>query len=330
MSVGDNQQLTVRRSAASDPRRLLVIGGTILATVLMLVAPLFLSGYGLHILTDIYMYAIVAQGLNVIVGFAGYHAFGNAVFFGIGAYTAGVAITLGMPLAVAFMLAVIVSMVFAAVLGWPLLRLKGHYFAIATVALNMAMYDVLINVGGVTGGSQGLPLPLGDLSPDEANRLIYFLMLGAMLISILAVAWLRRAPLGYALRALRDSETGAEVMGINTTRAKTMAWAISAGMTGAAGGLWGYWINFIEPGTAFDIGISVNGYVMMLLGGIGSVIGPVIGAFFLEVFSTLIWGQFEKVHLLILGVLIIAVVMLMPEGILHYVQRLWRWRVRVG
>jgi branched-chain amino acid transport system permease protein len=330
MSVGDNQQLTVRRSAASDPRRLLVIGGTILATVLMLVAPLFLGGYGLHILTDIYMYAIVAQGLNVIVGFAGYHAFGNAVFFGIGAYTAGVAITLGVPLPIAFVLAVIVSMVFAAVLGWPLLRLKGHYFAIATVALNMAMYDILINVGGVTGGSQGLPLPLGDLSPDEANRLIYFLMLGAMVISILTVAWLRRAPLGYALRALRDSETGAEVMGINTTRAKTMAWAISAGMTGAAGGLWGYWINFIEPGTAFDIGISVNGYVMMLLGGIGSVIGPVIGAFFLQVFSTLIWGQFEKVHLLILGVLIIAVVTVMPEGILHYVQRLWRWRVRVG
>jgi branched-chain amino acid transport system permease protein len=296
----------------------------------MLVAPAFFSGYGLHLLTDIYMYAVVAQGLNVIVGFAGYHAFGNAVFFGIGAYTSGVAITLGMPFPAAFLLAVLVSMAFAAVLGWPLLRLKGHYFAIATVALNMAMYDVLINLGGVTGGSQGLPLPLGDLTPEEANRLMYFLMLGTMLLSVLIVAWLRRAPLGYALRALRDSETGAEVMGINTTRAKIMAWAISAGMTGAVGGLWGYWINFIEPGTAFDIGISVNGYVMMLLGGIGSVLGPVIGAFFLQVFSTLIWGQFAKAHLLVLGVLIIAVVMLMPEGMLHYVQRVWRWRARVG
>jgi branched-chain amino acid transport system permease protein len=101
-------------------------------------------------------------------------------------------------------------------------------------------------------------------------------------------------------------------------------------MTGAVGGLWVYWINFIEPGSAFDIGISVNGYVMMLLGGIGSVIGPVIGAFFLQVFATLIWGQFVKAHLLVLGVLIIMVVMLMPEGLLHYVQRLGRWRARVG
>lgn len=301
----------------------------VLVLLLMLAAPFHLAGYWVRILTSIYMYAVVAQGLNVIVGFAGYHAFGNSVFFGMGAYTVGVAVTLGVPAPVALVLAMIVSMLAAVVLGWPLLRLKGHYFAIATVALNMAMYDLIINVGGVTGGAQGLPLPLGTFSPDELNRLIYFLMLAAMVASVLIVIWLGRAPLGYALRALRDNETGAEVMGINTTLAKTLAWAISAGMTSGVGGIWGYWINFIEPGTAFDIGVSVNGYVMMLVGGIGSAIGPVIGAFFLEVLSTVIWGQFIKIHLLILGVLIIAVVMLMPEGILFYAQRLLRARARV-
>jgi branched-chain amino acid transport system permease protein len=148
-------------------------------------------------------------------------------------------------------------------------------------------------------------------------------MLSAMVASVLLVMWLARAPLGYALRALRDSEVGAEVMGINTTLAKTLAWAISAGMTGAVGGIWGYWINFIEPGSAFDIGVSVNGYIMMLIGGMGSAIGPVIGAFFFEILSTAIWGQFVKIHLLILGLVIILVVMLMPEGLLFYVQRLF-------
>jgi branched-chain amino acid transport system permease protein len=298
------------------------------ALLLMIAAPFLVGGYWLRILTSIYMYAVIAQGLNVIVGFAGYHAFGNAVFFGIGAYTAGVAITLGVPVWMAFILAVLVSVAAAAALGWPLLRLKGHYFAIATVALNMAMIDLIINIGGVTGGAQGLPLPLESLSPTELNRLIYFLMLGAMVASVLIVLWLDTAPLGYALRALRDSEIGAEVMGIDTTLAKTLAWTISAAMTGGVGGIWGYWINFIEPGSAFDINLSVNGYVMMLVGGMGTVIGPVIGAFFLEIFSTIIWGQFIKIHLLILGLLIIAVVMLMPEGLLFYAQRLIRPRRR--
>jgi len=301
---------------------------TATALLLMIAVPFVVGGYWLRILTNIYMYAVIAQGLNVIVGFAGYHAFGNAVFFGIGAYTAGVAITLGAPVWMAFILAVLVSVVAAAALGWPLLRLKGHYFAIATVALNMAMIDLIINIGGVTGGAQGLPLPLESLSPTDLNRLIYFLMLGAMVASVLIVLWLDTAPLGYALRALRDSEIGAEVMGIDTTLAKTLAWTISAAMTGGVGGIWGYWINFIEPGSAFDINLSVNGYVMMLVGGMGTVIGPVIGAFFLEIFSTIIWGQFIKIHLLILGLLIIAVVMLMPEGLLFYAQRLIRPRRR--
>jgi branched-chain amino acid transport system permease protein len=309
-----------------DATQRLAVPALLLALALMIAAPFMIGGYWMRILTSVYMYAVVAQGLNVIVGFAGYHAFGNSVFFGMGAYVVGVAVTLGVPVPIAFVLAAIVSMLAAALIGWPLLRLKGHYFAIATVALNMAMADLIINVGGVTGGAQGLPLPLGSLSPQELNRLIYYLMLSAMVGSVLLVMWLSRAPLGYALRALRDSEVGAEVMGINTTLAKTLAWAISAGMTGAVGGIWGYWINFIEPGSAFDIGVSVNGYIMMLIGGMGSAIGPVIGAFFFEVLSTAIWGQFVKIHLLILGVVIILVVMLMPEGLLFYVQRLFQPR----
>jgi branched-chain amino acid transport system permease protein len=311
-----------------DATQRLAVPALLLALALMIAAPFMIGGYWMRILTSVYMYAVVAQGLNVIVGFAGYHAFGNSVFFGMGAYVVGVAVTLGVPVPIAFVLAAIVSMLAAAVIGWPLLRLKGHYFAIATVALNMAMADLIINVGGVTGGAQGLPLPLGSLTPQELNRLIYYLMLGAMVASVLLVMWLARAPLGYALRALRDSEVGAEVMGINTTLAKTLAWAISAGMTGAVGGIWGYWINFIEPGSAFDIGVSVNGYIMMLIGGMGSAIGPVIGAFFFEILSTAIWGQFVKIHLLILGVVIILVVMLMPEGLLFYVQRLFQPRER--
>jgi branched-chain amino acid transport system permease protein len=306
--------------AASRPLALpWVIGAAVLA--LAVVAPFLVGNYWMRVITSVYMFAVVAQGLNVIVGFAGYHAFGNSVFFGIGAYASGVAITLGVPVFAAVPLAVAVSFAAACLIGWPLLRLKGHYFAIATVALNMAMIDFIINVGGVTGGAQGLPLPLSDISPDALYTAIYFVMLAAMIAATLIVWWLSRSPLGYALRALKDSEQGAEVMGIDTTKAKILAWAISAGMTGCAGAIWGYWINFIEPGTAFDIGISVQAYIMMILGGMGTVLGPLIGAVFLETATTVIWGEFQKIHLLILGGLIVVVVMVIPQGIIHYARR---------
>jgi branched-chain amino acid transport system permease protein len=297
-----------------------VFGGLLLFA--LIAAPFVVGNYWMRVLTSVFMYAVVAQGLNVIVGFAGYHAFGNSVFFGIGAYTAGVVVTLGAPVVVAVPAAVVVSMATAAVIGWPLLRLRGHYFAIATVALNMAMIDLIINVGGITGGAMGLPLPLTDMSPEALYTVIYFVMLASMLAATGIVWWLSRSRLGYALRALRDSENGAEVMGIDTTRAKIVAWAISAGMTGCVGGIWGYQINFIETGSAFDIGISVKGYIMMLLGGMGTVLGPLIGAVFMETVATVIWSQFQKIHLLILGVLVIVVVMAIPQGILSYVQRL--------
>jgi branched-chain amino acid transport system permease protein len=297
--------------------------GAVLLTVVV-AAPFLVGNYWLRILTSIFMYAVVTQGLNVIVGFAGYHAFGNSVFFGIGAYAVGVAMALGLPFAASVPLGALVPALAAMLLGWPLLRLKGHYFAIATVALNMAMGSLIINVGGVTGGAMGLPLPLSSLSPDALYTVIYFLMLGAMLIATLTTWWLRNSALGYALRALRDSEQSAEVRGINTTLMKIIAWAISAALTGLAGGIWAYWITFIEPGSAFDIGVSVKGYIMMLIGGMGTVLGPVIGAVFLEAFATIIWGQFLQIHLLMLGLLIIIVVMTIPEGILHYTQKLWR------
>jgi branched-chain amino acid transport system permease protein len=299
------------------------IGGAFVVA-LAAAAPFVVGNYWTRILTSVYMYAAVAQGLNVIVGYAGYHAFGNAVFFGMGAYAVGVAMTLGLPFAAALPFALLVPVGAALILGWPLLRLRGHYFAIATVGLNMAMINLIINVGGVTGGSMGLPLPLSDLPPDQLYLLIYFLMLAAAAIATLTVRWLAGSRLGYALRALRDSESGAEVMGIDTTRTKIIGWAISAAMTGTVGGIWAYWITFLEPASAFDIGISVKGYIMMLLGGMGSVLGPVIGAVFLETFATIIWGQFFKIHLLVLGLLIMVIVMAIPEGILIHLKRLLR------
>lgn len=289
----------------------------VLAILFFTVAPFFISNYWLRILTNVMMYAVVAQGLNIIAGFTGYHAFGNSVFFGVGAYTTGVLMALGLPFGVALLGSPVAAVVVAILAGWPVLRLSGHYFAIATVAVNMALMELIINLGGITGGAMGLPLPLSSLSPDLLYKIIYFLMFAVVLAATGFVYWLDSSPLGYAFRAVRDSEISAEVMGINTTVIKITAWAISGAFTALAGGIWAFWFTFIEPGSAFDINVSIKGYVMMLLGGIGTVVGPLLGAFFLEMLATIVWGKFLKIHLLVLGLLIVLVVTFIPQGIVN-------------
>jgi branched-chain amino acid transport system permease protein len=299
--------------------------------IVLCVAPLGISPYWLRVLTSVLMYVIVTQGLNVIVGITGYHAFGNGVFFGIGAYACGACMAWGLPFAIGVAGAIVVSAACALMLGWPILRLKGHYFAIATVALNLAAVQIIIQIGGITGGAQGLALPLSTWEPKPLYVAIYYLMLVGAVVSTAIVALLLKLPLGFALRAIRDSERAATVMGINTTKAKVFAWAISAAMTGFAGGVWAYWITFIEPSSAFDPGVGVKAYIMLIIGGMGSILGPVIGAFLLEIVSTLVWGSFLQAHQLILGLLIIIICIVAPNGIIDAAARLARsWRSRHG
>ena len=290
-------------------------------TLVLVAAPFLVNAYWLRILTSVFMYAIVTQGLNVIVGLTGYHAFGNAAFFGIGAYTTGVLMHQGLPFPVALAAAPPACALVAALLGWPILRLRGHYFAIATVALNLAMIEVIPAIAGPTGGAEGLALPLSDWEPGPLYVAIYWTMLAGMIAATALVAWLLRTRLGYALRAIRDSERAAAVVGIDTRKAKVAAWAISAAITGFAGGVWAYWITFIEPGSAFDPAIGVRAYIMLILGGMGTVLGPIFGAFFLEFLSTLVWSNLLRGHQLILGILIVVVCLAAPNGLLAALRR---------
>lgn len=303
---------------------LLVAAGLVAMTVL----PFLVGNYWLRIWTTVLMFVAIAQGLNIIVGFAGYHSFGNAAFFGVGAYATGVAMALGVPFLATLPIAAGISALIAMVVGYPLLRLRGHYFAIATVALNVAFAEFIINIGGVTGGAQGLPLPMSDRSPNELYRIIYFLMLASAVGATVLVAWLGRSRFGFALRALKDSDAGAQAMGVNTTRTRVLAWMMSAAVTGLVGGIWAYWLTFIEVTSAFDISLSVKGYIMMLIGGLGTVMGPVLGAVFFELFATLIWTRFGEIHNLVLGVLVCAVILLIPQGLLALARS--RMKTRKG
>jgi branched-chain amino acid transport system permease protein len=326
-----SEAVVLARPAKVSTFRPLLWTAVAVGLVVLCVAPLGISAYWLRVLTTVLMYVIITQGLNVIVGITGYHAFGNGVFFGVGAYACGACMAAGMPFAVGVAGAIVISAACALILGWPILRLRGHYFAIATVALNLAAVQIIIQIGGITGGAQGLALPLSTWEPKPLYVAIYYLMLAGAVSCTAIVALLLKLPLGFALRAIRDSERAAAVMGINTTKAKVFAWAISAGMTGFAGGVWAYWITFIEPSSAFDPGVGVKAYIMLIIGGMGSVLGPVIGAFTLEIVSTLVWSGFLKAHQLILGVLIVVICIVAPNGIIDAGARLVRsWRSRHG
>jgi branched-chain amino acid transport system permease protein len=282
--------------------------------------PALFDSYWLRVLTGVFMFATAAQALNIIAGYTGYPAFGNVVFFGIGAYWTGVLmVEYGAVFPVALASATLAALLFALILGPPLLRLRGHYFAIGTLALNEAVRAIVENMG-VTNGGKGLSLPIPPGSAEEITNLFYYLFLAAMALALL-VSWLvARGRFGQGLRAIRDEEQAAESLGVNTTRAKTVAWGISAMLTALAGGIWAYWIGYIDPGGAFDMAISVKLFVMVLLGGMGTLLGPIIGAFFIEIAATVIWSNFLDYHLLIFGLIIVLVVLFLPGGLAQFVR----------
>jgi branched-chain amino acid transport system permease protein len=293
-----------------------------LAVFALAALPLFLEGYWIRVVTSIFMYAIITAALNIIAGFAGYAAFGNIVFFGIGSYTtAMLMLRVGMYWWAGAMAGGFLAAVFAILLGIPILRLRGHYFAIATLGINRATEQIALDWGSFTGGGKGITLPLPQMEINAFYSMIYFIMFGLLAFTVLVNYGIARSRLGYALRAIRENEGAAEASGIYAPRCKIIAWAISAFLTGITGGVFAYWFSFIEPATVFDIMIAVKAFVMMMLGGAGSVLGPVLGAFLIELISEVVWGKFLTVHMLILGIIMVAIVILMPRGILELFRK---------
>ena len=260
--------------------------------------------------------AVLAQGWNIIGGYTGYASFGNSVFYGLGSY--GVAIAMvqwHLPFGVGLVFGVALAVAFALLLGVPVLRLRGHYFAIATLALAGVMAAIVSNVP-LAGQNIGLVLP-----PLNDDRLFYGLALGLMLISTGVVYWLTRSRFGFGLIAIRENEDGAAVMGVNTTLYKVMAFTLSGVLSSLAGGIHAYWITFLDPESAFDIGLNVKMIIMAVFGGAGTVLGPVIGAFTLSAISEWLSSEVTSIATLFFGAVIIAAVVLMPHGLMDLARR---------
>jgi branched-chain amino acid transport system permease protein len=302
-------------------KKVFLMVGTI-AILVLVTLPFFIEGYWIRVITSIFMYAIITAALNIIAGFAGYAAFGNIVFFGIGAYTtAMLMLRVGLYWWAGAVVGGVLAAIYAILLGIPILRLRGHYFAIATLGINRATEQIALDWGSFTGGGKGITLPLPQMEINTFYAMIYFIMFGLLVFTVMVNLGISRSRLGYALRAIRENEDAAEATGIFAPRCKIIAWAISAFITGVTGGVFAYWFSFIEPATVFDIMIAVKAFVMMMLGGAGTVLGPVFGAFLIELISETIWGKFLTVHMLLLGIIMIAIVILIPRGIMELFRK---------
>ncbi len=294
----------------------------IVALIVFAVFPYLATGFWIRLLTLIFLSAILAQGLNIIAGFTGYAAFGNMIFFGMGGYTVGVLMTKsGFSFFPSLVVSGAVGIVVAILLGMLLLRLRGHYFALASLGAAEATRQIMDNLTELTGGAMGLTLPQMAGKPAQVNTNFYYIMLILLILSFGATYWLSKRRLGFALKAIKANEEAAGVMGIHTTLYKIVAWCIGGLYTALAGGIYAYWFTFIEPATVFDVVVVVKLFVILLLGGSGTVMGPLYGAFIFEGISEIVWSRFLNLHLGILGILIIFIIFFIPNGLIDTIRK---------
>ena len=284
--------------------------------------PWLVSGYWIRLLTTVFMFAVIAKSIDLMMGYLGYVPFGHVVFFGLGAYSAGIGMSNGFPFILAILLGIAVSSAVCIVFGTPVLRLRGHYFAVATIGLNGALMAIALNATGLTGGAMGIIFPVIPLPPHLINQVFYFGMLALMLAAIGINMLILHSRMGFAIRSIKSNEDAARSLGINTTFYKTATWVISASLTSIAGAVYGYWMSYISTVDVFNVMISVTSILMVLLGGIGTILGPILGAFIFQVLSEIIWSRFLELHSGILGVITILVILFLPRGVLTGVKEL--------
>jgi branched-chain amino acid transport system permease protein len=291
--------------------------------------PLFGGAYALRLGSIACLYAIMALSWNVVGGFAGYPSFATAAFFGFGAYTSGVLMNKGFPLSLSVVIAGLSALVGAAVLGSALLRLRGHYFAIASLSLAEVLRELVNNATDLTGGGMGLNIPLAAGSSVMADAIFFFYAMWVLLlVTALTVMAVAASKLGFGLACIRQNETASSMVGLNTTLYKSIAFGLSACFVSAAGGIYAAWVHYIDPSDVFDILYSVKPIVMALMGGLGSPLGVACGAFIYLGLEEVVWRNYIQIHTGVLGLLIVMLLLFLPHGLISLrFDRLWR-RVR--
>lgn len=285
----------------------------------------------LHIVIMVFMWTILGSAWNVLGGFAGQVSFGHAALFGIGAYTtiilflrAGVAPWWGIPLGG------VAAALGSVPVGLICFRLRGPYFSLATLAVAELTKLVALNWEWLTNGPIGFlittlpPLTIGGRPVDwESKGPFYCLVSLLMLVALSSTAWLRRSRLGAFLVAIKEDEDAAQAVGIDTVRAKVLTLALSGFLAGLGGGFYAFYFRYVDPDAVLNIGLSMEMVFIAIVGGLGSVVGPLIGAVFLTTVGEAVRARFQVGHLIFYGLFMMIVIRFLPEGIWGRIRSAW-------
>jgi branched-chain amino acid transport system permease protein len=288
-----------------------------LAVLGLALYPEIASAYDISLWLTVLLTISLATSWNIISGFAGYTSFGHAGFFGIGSYVGALLIFHDtMHWIPAVIIAGLGTTAVALVIGYPTLRLRGPYFAITMLGLSELARIVVTAWDSLTRGGLGVYLPiLRDTTPN------YYAMLALAAVAVVVSYAVGTSTFGLRLRAIRDDEVAAQAMGINTTTHKIAAFALSSFFPGAAGAIYARHIGFIDPATVFAVIWSIRAIATSIIGGQGTILGPIIGAVALTLVSEEVWAQDPNLYQVIYGGIIVLVVLFMPGGLLALLQR---------
>jgi len=301
------------------------------AALVVLVLPLvWRNPYILHMLIMALLWAVLGQSWNLLGGFTGQVSFGHAAFFGTGAYATAFLIR-GRPPGIAWaglLLGGLAAMAVAAFIGWVCFRLRGPYFALSVLALSEVLHLVALNWKAVTNGAEGVLF----IPAFTSKAAYYYIVLGIAALSFWVIGRVMKSKLGYYFLAIREDQEAAESLGIDTTRYKLISLLISAFFTGMAGSFYLNYMGFIDPGIVFSIhNISVMMILVTMLGGAATFWGPAVGAILYILVSEAFRVFIPHGHLIFFGVLIIAIIMFFPNGIVGaFADRRARKRLRAA
>lgn len=304
-----------------------------LAAGLVVFPAVFTLPYPRDVLIKIFLYGLLAQAWNLVGGYCGQISLGNAVFFGIGAYTSSVLGTWwGLSPWLGMLAGMAVAVLVSQAIGFPCFRLRGHYFAIATIAIGEIVQTIMINwdtLGGARGLSLSIkPETLVNFQFHRAKWPYYYIALGLFAAVSAVTAYVERSRIGYYFRAIREDPEAAQSLGVPLTRYKLLAIALSAAFTAAGGSFYAQYVLFIDPESVFPLSLSILICLVAVLGGVSTLWGPFLGAVILiplsEATRVYLGGTGKAMDLMIYGGLIVLVAVLQPAGLAGLLGRLGR------
>lgn len=303
--------------------------------LLMLAPPLVTSNqFLLHLGITVLLWTLLGASWNLLGGFGGQVSFGHATFFGVGAYATMILyLRLGLAPWYGMVLGGVAAVAVSLPIGLICFRLRGPYFSLSTLAVAEIVRLIALNWEALTNGPVGLlitTLPrvaLGARAINWESKVPFYYIIAALAVLAMAATWrLSRARLGAYLLAIREDEDAAEAVGIDTVRAKVLTLALSAFFTGLAGGFYGLYFRYVDPDAVFPIALSVEMVFIAVVGGLATVIGPVIGAVFLTTVGELFRERFLVGHLIFYGLFMMLAIRFLPEGIWGGARRVWTGR----